>query len=157
MVHLKNGASAKLSELRMLNLQKCAPNSIWKSNKRCKCVGTPMFCRTASISTSTKRQIEDEDSEESQNDDAPMSSTNPEEEKNSTATVTEETGTISEHTFRVVENNKKKKKKKHHMMPLQHARILLDIPESDEQIIRSLFQKFQNSWSQFQKHPKLSK
>ena len=118
------------------------------------------------------------DDAEDDSNDAPMSSSFPRggdltEERTETEPETTEieNGTVvqssadivSDPTFQMVkkdssqETKKKKKDKKHHMMPLQHARILVDIPESDEQILRNLFKKFTNSWSQFQKHPKLSK
>lgn len=40
-------------------------------------------------------------------------------------------------------------------MSLKNERMLVDIPFSDEKIVRNLFKKFTNSWSLFQKHSKL--
>ena len=49
----------------------------------------------------------------------------------------------------------KSHKKKNHLMSLKNERILLDISQNDEKILRHLFKKFTNSWSLFQKHSKL--
>ena len=130
-----------------------------------------------SLSTSTKRRHLDKDVSDDSSEDARMSSSNArlnltEEEKNSTVTEMtdhQETKTIvassnditdSEHTFRnkketSTENEGKKKKKRHHLMSLKNERMLVDIPFSDEKIVRNLFKKFTNSWSLFQKHSKL--
>jgi len=114
-------------------------------------------------------------------DDAPMSASQPqthpnEEEKTMTVTdiydseplvlqgkSTSNEQSLSDQTFNKKkdsseETNQKRDKshkKKNHLMSLKNERILLDISQNDEKILRHLFKKFTNSWSLFQKHSKL--
>jgi hypothetical protein len=78
-------------------------------------------------------------------------------------TCSNEEQSLSDQTFNKKkdsseETNQKRDKthkKKNHLMSLKNERILKDIPQNDEKILRHLFKKFTNSWSLFQKHSKL--
>ena len=55
-------------------------------------------------------------------------------------------------------NITKDKIQKNHLPSIKCVEILADlqVPSSDEFVLRSLFKKFENQWSRFQKHSKLS-
>lgn len=71
--------------------------------------------------------------------------------KNDNMTVKQESGSAP--TFEA--KDKGQSKQRGTMISLKSVRMLPDVPEEDETVLRHLFRKFSNSWSLFQKHSKL--
>lgn len=72
--------------------------------------------------------------------------------KNDNMTVKQESGSAP--TFEA-KGDKGLQKPRGTMISLKSIRMLPDISEDDENVLRHLFRKFSNSWSLFQKHSKL--